>query len=88
MLRIGALLFALPGILLLTLYGLEMSALNDCKELGQSLDFNSGQCSNAEQQYSSYYQRHALFVNLMMLASLIGALMMTWGMMVKGMTRP
>ncbi|ASP40722.1 hypothetical protein CHH28_19510 [Bacterioplanes sanyensis] len=88
MLRYGALLFALPGILLLSLYGLEMSAINDCKELGLQLDLASGQCSEQVQQHSSYYQRHATFVNLMMLVSIVGALMMTWGMMVRGMTRP
>lgn len=87
MLRYGALLFALPAILLLTLYGLEMSAISDCQALGQQLDLVSGECSEQQQVHSSYYQRHALLVNLMLLVSLLGALMMTWGMLKKGMQR-
>lgn len=88
LLRYGSLLFALPGLLLLTLYGLEMSAVTECSQGGGSYNFENGQCSATKQPQSSYYSRHATFVNLMMLLSVIGALAMTWGMMLKGMTRP
>jgi len=86
-LRYGSLLFALPGLLLLTLYGLEMSAVTDCSQSGGFYNFDSGDCASEPQPQSTYYARHTLFVNLMMLLSLVGALAMTWGMLLKGMTR-
>lgn len=87
-LRYGSLLFALPGLLLLTLYGLEMSAVTDCSQTGGSYNFDNGKCLETEQPQSSYYARHTVFVNLMLLVSTIGSLAMVWGMLLKGMTRP
>lgn len=87
-LRYGSLLFALPGLLLLTLYGLEMSAVTDCIQQGGSYNFELSQCMTTQQPQSAYYARHPLFVNLMLLLSALGALAMTWGMVLRGMTRP
>lgn len=87
-LRYGSLLFALPGLLLLTLYGLEVSAITDCNQQGGSYNFDTGQCMDKEQPQSPYYARNATFVNLMLLLSTLGALAMTWGMVLRGMTRP
>ena len=86
-LRYGSLLFALPGLLLLTLYGLEMSAITDCGQQGGYYNVETGECGQQPQPQSTYYSRHALFVNLMMLVSLLGALAMTWGMLLRGMAR-
>ncbi|MCD8523373.1 MAG: hypothetical protein LRY66_03915 [Saccharospirillaceae bacterium] len=87
-LRLGSLLFAAPGILLLTLYGLEMSAATDCSQSGGFYDFVNSLCSDKPQPQSSYYQRHSMLVNLMMLLSVIGTFAMIWGMLIKGMARP
>jgi len=87
-LRYGSLLFALPGLLLLTLYGLELSAVTECTQQGGSYNFDNGECTETEQPQTPYYARNAGFVNLMLLLSAAGALAMTWGMLLKGMTRP
>jgi len=87
-LRAGSLLFAVPGIILLVLYGLEMSAMTDCTQSGGYYDFMQQACSDTEQPFSSYYQRHALLVNLMLLLSVAGAFAMMWGMILRGMSRP
>ena len=87
-LRLGSLLFAVPGILLLTLYGIEMSAVADCSQSGGFYDVINGVCADQEQVRTSYYQRHSTLVNLMMLLSVIGTFAMVWGMLIKGTTRP
>ncbi|MCA6062002.1 hypothetical protein [Thalassolituus marinus] len=87
-LRAGSLLFALPAVILLSLYGIEMSALTDCTQSGGHYDFINGVCSDSEQPQISYYQRHTILVNLMMLVSIAGTFAMVWGMMLRGMSRP
>ncbi|UTW47819.1 hypothetical protein [Bacterioplanoides sp. SCSIO 12839] len=87
-LRYGSILFALPGLLLLVLYGIEMSAVTDCLQQNGSYNFDNQSCSDQPQPHSTFYARNTILVNLMMLLSLIGALAMTWGMLLKGMTRP
>ncbi|WP_419812957.1 hypothetical protein [Bacterioplanoides sp.] len=86
-LRYGSLLFAVPGLLLLVLYGLEMSAVTDCLQQSGSYNFETQTCSEQPQPQSTFYARNTLMVNLMLLLSLLGALAMTWGMLLKGMTR-
>ena len=87
LLRYGSLLFALPGLLLVVLYGLELSAVTECTQQGGFYNFDNGKCTDVEAPLSTYYARNTLFVNLMLLASTIGALAMTWGMLLKGMSR-
>ncbi|MDK2778759.1 MAG: hypothetical protein KYX62_13965 [Pseudomonadota bacterium] len=87
-LRAGSILFALPAIVLLSLYGIEMSAMTDCSQSGGHYDFIRQVCSASEQPAISYYQRHTLLVNLMMLVSVAGTFAMVWGMLLHGMSRP
>lgn len=87
LLRYGSLLFALPGLVLVVLYGLELSAVTECTQQGGFYNFDNGECSDAETPLSTYYARHTVFVNLMLLASTVGALAMTWGMLLKGISR-
>lgn len=83
-LRAGSLLFAVPGIILLTLYGIELSAVTDCTQSGGFYDYVQATCSTTEQPEISYYRRHSGLVNGMMLLSVVGALAMSWGMLLKG----
>ncbi|WP_430461646.1 hypothetical protein ACQUQU_02365 [Thalassolituus sp. LLYu03] len=83
-LRVGSLLFALPGILLLALYGIELSSVTDCTQGGGFYDYVQGVCSSTPQEEISYYRRHSGLVNSMMLLSVVGALAMSWGMLLKG----
>lgn len=87
LMRIGSLVFALPGILLLVLYGLELSTATDCQQQGLFFDALSGQCVSTEPAFSTFYMRHTLLVNLMMLVSVAGAMAMIWGMLLRGMAR-
>lgn len=87
LMRLGALIFAVPGILLLVLYGLEMSAITDCRELGQFYNVTTGECSTEEQPFSTFYMRNSTLVNSMMLLSVAGALALSWGMLVRGMAQ-
>jgi len=87
-LRAGSVLFALPGIILLVLYGIEMSAMTECLQSGGHFDFINQLCSDTEQPQISYYQRHAVLVNMLMLISVIGMFAMVWGMLKKGMAHP
>lgn len=87
LMRLGALIFAVPGILLLVLYGLEMSAITDCRELGLFYNVTTGECSAEEQPFSTFYMRNSTLVNSMMLLSIAGALALSWGMLVRGMAQ-
>ena len=87
-LRAGSVLFALPGVILLIFYGIEMSAMTDCLQSGKHFDFVNQVCAETEQPIVTFYQRHTLVVNLGMLVSVIGMFAMVWGMMIKGMAHP
>lgn len=87
LLRYGALLFILPSMALLLLYGLEMSDATVCTENGSYYNPQTQRCEDSPVSYPSYYQRHPLRVNLMLLLSTIGAMMMTWGMLLKHQQR-
>ncbi|MDF1762245.1 MAG: hypothetical protein P1U57_02450 [Oleibacter sp.] len=88
LLRYGSLLFAAPAILLLSLYGIELSAVSECTTQGLSYSYQSGECSSQLIEQMSYYRRHSGLVNSMMLLSMLGSFMMIFGMLKKGMTRP
>jgi len=85
LMRYGSLLFALPAVILIIAFGLELMSAGACTDTGMHYDFNSGTCTEEAVAQLSYYQRHPLFINSMLLLSLAGALAMTWGMIVKGM---
>jgi len=88
MMRWGSIIFSLPVILLLSLYGWELSAVNDCIDQGLSYSFDLGQCIDEKQDVKSpYYARHTFFVNSMLLLSVLGSLLMTASMIQRGMTR-
>ena len=87
LMRLGAIVFALPGILLLVLYGIELSAVTSCQELGLNYDVVTQQCSPDEQPFNTFYMRNSTLVNSMMLLSVTGALALSWGMLVRGMAQ-
>jgi hypothetical protein len=88
MMRWGSIIFSLPVILLLSLYGWELSIVNDCIDQGLSYDFNLEQCVQGEQSFQSpYYARHTAWVNIMLLLSVLGSIMMTIAMIQRGMKR-
>lgn len=87
LMRLGAIVFALPGILLLVLYGIELSAVTSCQELGLNYDVVAQQCSPDEQPFNTFYMRNSTLVNSMMLLSVAGALALSWGMLVRGMAQ-
>ncbi len=88
MMRWGSIIFSLPAILLLSLYGWELSSVNDCIDQGLSYSFELEQCIDGKQDIRSpFYARHTLFVNSMLLLSVIGSIMMTVAMIQRGMQR-
>lgn len=88
LMRLGSILFALPAIVLVVLYGIELSAVSTCADQGLLYDFATNMCSDQVSEQSSYYHRHGTFVDLMLLLSVLGSLLMIWGMLAKGMSRP
>ncbi len=85
--RWGSIVFSVPVILLLSLYGWELSTVNDCIDQGLSYDFQLEKCVAGEQDIQSpYYARHTVWVNCMLLVSVIGSLMMTMAMIKRGMS--
>ena len=88
MMRWGSIIFSLPAILLLSLYGWELSSVNDCIDQGLSYSFELEQCIDGKQDIRSpFYARHTLFVNSMLLLSVVGSIMMTVAMIQRGMQR-
>ena len=88
MMRWGSIIFSLPVILLLSLYGWELSTVNDCIDQGMSYSFALETCVDEKQNVRSpYYARHTLFVNSMLIFSVIGSVMMTVAMIQRGMQR-
>jgi hypothetical protein len=88
MMHWGSIIFSLPAILLLSLYGWELSSVNDCIDQGLSYSFELEQCIDGKQDIRSpFYARHTLFVNSMLLLSVIGSIMMTVAMIQRGMQR-
>ena len=88
MMRWGSIIFSLPAILLLSLYGWELSSVNDCIDQGLSYNFELEQCIDGKQDIRSpFYARHTLFVNSMLLLSVVGSIMMTVAMIQRGMQR-
>ncbi|WP_221800115.1 hypothetical protein [Oceanobacter mangrovi] len=86
--RIGSIAFVLPVILLLIVYSLDLSHITECDQQGLTYSIETGACEAGKVELISYYARHPLLVNLSMLVATIGALAMTWGMILKGITRP
>ncbi|MBL4799181.1 MAG: hypothetical protein JKY50_17365 [Oleispira sp.] len=88
MMRWGSIIFSLPVILLLSLYGWELSGVNDCIDQGLSYSFELEKCLEGKQDIRSpFYARHTLFVNGMLLLSVLGSVLMTVDMIQRGMKR-
>ena len=88
MMRWGSIIFSVPVILLLSLYAWELSIVTECIDQGLSYDFSLEKCvPGAQNIQTPYYARHTLFVNMMLLMSVIGSAMMTAGMIQRGMQR-
>ena len=78
--RIGVIFFTIPCVILLALYGIELSAATDCQQVGQFYDALSKQCVDQKPAFTSFYLRNTYLVNLMLLASSLGAIAMIIGM--------
>lgn len=88
MMRWGSIIFSLPVILLLSLYGWELSTVNACIDQGLSYSFELERCIDEKQNVRSpYYARHTVFVNSMLLLAILGSMMMTAAMIKRGMAR-
>lgn len=88
MMRWGSIIFSLPVILLLSLYGWELSSVNECIDQGLSYSFELEKCLEGKQDIRSpFYARHTLFVNGMLLLSVLGSVLMTVDMIQRGMKR-
>lgn len=86
--RWGSIIFSLPAILLLSLYGWELSIVNDCMDQGLSYDFQQETCIEGKQDiHTPFYARHTLLVNGMLLLSVLGSIMMTMAMIKRGMQK-
>ena len=88
LMRIGSLMFAIPVVVLLVAYSIDMSYITDCEQQGLYYSPASGECSSDKDALTTYYSRHTILVNLSILLATIGSLVMTWGMILKGLTRP
>ena len=88
LMRLGSILFALPAIVLLVLYGIELSTVSDCTDQSLFFDYVTNSCIEQKTEQSSYYHRNSTFVDLMLLLSAFGSMLMIWGMLAKGMSRP
>ncbi len=88
MMRWGSIIFSLPVILLLSLYGWELSTVNECIDQGLSYSFELEHCVDEKQNVRSpYYARHTVFVNSMLFLAILGSMMMTVSMIKRGMVR-
>ncbi len=89
MLRWGMFLLFMPSVLLVTFYMFEAQDVARCVNAGGSWDYVKAVCDMASQHESStFMQRHSSWVNWGMLLSLMGLVMGTWGMILKGMSTP
>ncbi len=78
--RIGVIIFTIPCIILLTLYGIELSAATDCQQLGLYYDAFSKQCTDIKPAFSSFYMRNAFLVNIMLIIASVGSAALIIGM--------
>jgi hypothetical protein len=89
MLRWGMILMALPLLLLVGLYTLEVQAVVACESDGGVYDFVKGVCeASGPTVFVSFAARHPWLVNIGMLLALAGTCMTTLGMIKKGMAHP
>lgn len=81
LMRISAIIFAVPGIILLILYGIELSAITNCQELGLFYDAHLKQCTEQKPPFNTFYMRNVLLVNSMLLIASLGAVSMCVAML-------
>lgn len=78
--RIGVIIFTIPCIILLTLYGIELSAATDCQQQSLFYDAFSKQCMENPPAFSSFYMRNAFLVNSMLIIATLGSFALIVGM--------
>lgn len=83
LMRLGTTLFILPSILLLILYGIELSAITSCQELGLFYHATLKECVEQQPAFSSFYMRNTVLVNSMLGLAAVGAFGMTTAMLNK-----
>ncbi len=86
MLRWGMILLFVPSVILVTLYMLEAQDAARCVQNMGSWDYIKGLCDmNAKHEVVPFMVRHGFWVNTGMLISIVGLMMTTWGMILRGM---
>ena len=89
MLRWGSILLFLPSVLLVTHYMIEAQDAAQCVHLKGSWDFLKGVCDmENKHEFVAYSTRYGWAVNLGMLVSIVGLVLMTLGMIGRGMGKP
>lgn len=89
MLRWGMILLFLPCVVLVTLYMLEAQEVARCLDAGGSWDYVKGVCDHeTSHEFVTFMTRHGFWVNSGMLVAIVGLMMGTWGMILKGMSTP
>lgn len=81
LIRVSSLIFIVPGIILLVLYGVELSAITECQELGLFYDTHIKQCTEQKPPFNTFYMRHVVLVNTLLIISSLGAAAMCVGML-------
>ncbi|MGB0732473.1 MAG: hypothetical protein ACPGPF_01870 [Pontibacterium sp.] len=73
MIRIGLLLLVLPCVVLMSVYMIEQSSVNDCLALGGGYDYVTASCVEGKaHEHQTLMQRHGTWVNNAMLLTVIG----------------
>lgn len=89
MLRWGMIMLFLPSVLLVAHYTIEAQDAVQCTHLKGSWDYLKGVCDmNSKHEFIPYSARYGWAVNSGMLISLVGLVMGTLGMIMKGMGKP
>lgn len=81
LMRISSIIFAVPGIILLIFYGLELSAMSQCQDIGLFYDVISKECVTTKPAFNSFYMRNSGWVNGLLGVASIGALAMCYAML-------
>lgn len=89
MLRWGMIMLFLPSVLLITHYMIEAQDVASCVQNKGSWDYLLGLCDmNVKHEFVAYSARYGFWVNSGMLVSIVGLVMLTLGMIQKGMSQP
>ncbi len=83
MLKLGLALLILPGVVLMTLFWQDLSAMRECQAQGLAFEPYTQSCSEAEQPFVPFGQRNSTLVNSVMLLSVLGLACCLYGLYVR-----